>query len=125
MKRPPPIYMPSWPGIPNAPASKKRRSPGCNASGGTGVPSWSWAPVYLGAARNTRVTRRDAQPQAHVTSLLADHGLLADDQIAAGVELEEPIRARIPQQPLDDEPGDRRAPSMPDRDAVGVDAPAE
>src|SRR5207237_6931288 len=51
--------------------------------------------------------------------------LLADDQVTAGVELEERVRARIPQQALDDEPGDRRAASVPDRDAVGVDASAE
>src|SRR5205823_12287673 len=80
---------------------------------------------YLGPARDTRIARRDAQPQAYVARLLADHRLLADDQVAAGVELEERVRAGIPQKALDDETGDRRAASVPDRDAVGVDPPAE
>src|SRR6266536_2084752 len=135
MKRPPPMYMPSWPGIPKAPGSKKTRSPGCNAAGGgddaacelvgADVAPFPQADEYLCAAGDTRIARLDAQTQAHITRLLADHRLLADDQVTAGVELEERIRARIPQQALDDEPGDRSAASVPDRDAVGVDASAE
>src|SRR6266536_3608558 len=130
MKRPPPMYMPSWPGIPKAPGSKKTRSPGCNAAGGgddaacelvgADVAPFPQADEYLCAAGDTRIARLDAQTQAHITRLLADHRLLADDQVTAGVELEERIRARIPQQALDDEPGDRSAASVPDREHRAV-----
>src|SRR5439155_16731780 len=83
------------------------------------------ADEHLSAARDARVAGRDAQSQAHIARLLADHGLLADDQVAAGVELEERVRARIPQQTLDHEARDRRTAAVPDRDAVRMDAPAE
>ena len=56
---------------------------------------------------------------------MADHRLLADDQVAAGVELEERVRACVSQETLDDEAGDGGPASVADRHTVGVDAAAE